>query len=353
MYDYLIVGQGLAGSVLSLSLLKEGKKIFVIDSPALSSSSKIAAGLYNPIVFKRMVKSWKADELIHFADDFYTYAEYILENKFHYKKNIVKLFVNEQEKELWLKKSGADEGAYLSKTIDEGLFHQYIRGEDGYAEVLRSGYLDVKCFLEEVKKYLLKNNLLMEDVIDHSLIKHNANEVEYKNIKARKLIFCEGYRATENPYFNYLPFKLTKGELLTVRIKNLALDKVINKGVFIVPLGNDLFKVGATYEWNDINEMISEKGKKELTEKLQKVLDVPFEIIEHKAGIRPTVNDRRPLIGLHPQYNNLILFNGMGTKAVMLSPYFAWQLINCLEKNSPLDKEVDIKRFHSLIKTKN
>ena len=345
MYDYIIVGQGIAGSVLALSLLKEGKKIIVIDSPYLSSSSKIAAGLYNPVVFKRMVKSWKADELIPLADKFYEYAEHIFKNKFHYKKNIIKLFVNEQEKELWLKKSAEDDGSYLSKTIHTGLFHKCIRGESGYAEVLQSGYLDVKCFLEEVKKHLLENNLLREEIFDHALIQHNENEVEYKNIKTRKLIFCEGYRATENPYFNYLPFKLTKGELLTVRIKNLTLDKVINKGVFIVPLGNDLFKVGATYEWNEINETVSEKGKNELKEKLEKVLDIPFEIIEHKAGVRPTVNDRRPLLGIHPEYNNLAIFNGMGTKAVMLAPYFASQFINHIEKKSPLDKEVDIKRF--------
>ena len=140
---------------------------------------------------------------------------------------------------------------------------------------------------------------------------------------------------------------LTKGEILLVRIKDFDSQKVINKGVFILPIGNNLYKVGATYEWKDLSETPTEKGKLELLEKLKLVLKVPFELIEHRSGIRPTVKDRRPLIGIHPEHPQLGIFNGMGTKAVLLAPYFAQEFAGFLDGKNALNKEVSIHRFYS------
>ena len=342
--NYLIVGQGIAGSVLALSLLKRGKKILVIDEPSLSSCSKVAAGLYNPIVFKRLSKSWKADELVPAADKFYNEAETLFKKKIHYKKNIVKLFVNEEEKKLWETKKQKAEGKYLSEIFNGSDLPAQVMENKGYAEVTGSGWVDVKIFLDETRNYLSKNNLLKEEIFDHSLIKEGASHREYKSIQAKKIIFCEGYKATENPYFKYLSFKPAKGEVLTIRIKNFTIEKALNKGVFILPVGNNIFRVGATYQWDDLNDITTEKAKEELIEKLKKVIDAPFEIIEHKAGVRPATKDRRPFIGFHPQHSNIGIFNGMGTKAVMLAPYLAGNLIDHIENDIALDTEADIKR---------
>lgn len=112
-----------------------------------------------------------------------------------------------------------------------------------------------------------------------------------------------------------------------------------------MPLGNQLFKVGATYEWDQLNDIPSEEGKFELTKKLNSIISSPYNIVSHDAGVRPSVIDRRPVIGAHPKHNNIYVFNGLGTKAVMLAPYFAKQFVNYLQNNTPLDKEVDINRF--------
>ena len=346
--NYIIVGQGLAGTILAQTFLMEGKSIIVIDELGFSNASRIAAGLFNPVVFKRLVKSWLADELLPSMEEFYRHAELLLGTQFYFKKQILKPFAEEQEKVLWLKKSNEDIGKYLGKKMYDNYINDIIYSPLGASEVMQSGNLDTGIFLTSFRNYYNERELLLEERFDYKQIVISENSVTYKNIVAEKIIFCEGYKALENPYFSWLPFKLTKGEIITIKLNGnhvIPIDKVINKGVFILPLGNNTYKVGATYEWQDLSQLPTEKGKSDLIEKLQKVLKVPFEITDHQAGVRPTVSDRRPLIGLHPDHPSLAVFNGLGTKGVMLAPYFAKQFVKFLEHQLPLDKEANINRF--------
>jgi glycine/D-amino acid oxidase-like deaminating enzyme len=347
-YNYIIIGQGLAGTILAHTLIQKKKSVLIIDQEELSNTSKIAAGLYNPVVFKRLVKSWLADDLLPFMDHFYPEAEKVVETKFYFQKHILKPFAEEQEKVLWLKKCKEEIGMYLSDTIYTDIFSEIIYNPLGAAEVVQAGNLDTRTFLNAFRMYFKKQAALLEEKFEYDQLIIEENSVQYKNNIAEKIIFCEGYKTIDNPYFNWLPFKLTKGEIITVKLlseQEIPSEKVINKGVFILPIGNNTYKVGATYEWNDLTETPTEKGKQELIAKLEKVIKLPFEVIHHEAGIRPTVNDRRPLIGLHPEHSQLAVFNGMGTKGVMLAPFFANQLMCFLESNTALDKEVDIARF--------
>jgi glycine oxidase len=347
-YNYIIVGQGIAGTVLAHTLLAEGKSVLIIDEGAEHSTSAIAAGLYNPVVFKRLVKSWLADELIPFMDVFYKDAEQLLGEQFYFKKQIVKLFADEAEKVFWLKKSQEEVGSYLSKTIDPHFLNELIDNPYGSAEVMSAGNLDTRIFLNAFRNYFTQKGCLLPDKFVYGDLSISAKGVSYRNNDADKLIFCEGYKTIANPYFKWLPFKLTKGELITVKLTGdavIPMEKVINKGVFILPLGNNTYKVGATYEWQDLSEQPTEKGKMYLVEKLQKVIQAPFEIIAHQAGVRPTVLDRRPLIGLHPEHASIGIFNGMGTKGVMLAPYFAKHFSSFLENKTTLSDEVNCNRF--------
>jgi glycine oxidase len=347
-YDYIIIGQGIAGTVMAHTLLTEGKSVLIIDEGMENSTSAIAAGLYNPVVFKRLVKSWMADELIPYMDAFYTDAEQLLGQQFYYKKQIVKLFADVAEKEFWLKKAEEEVGFYLSKAIDNHFLNELIENPHGAAEVKSAGNLDTGVFLKAFRNRFIRQGCLLQEKFDHGDLSVSEGKVSYHNNDADKIIFCEGHHSVNNPYFKWLPFKLTKGELLTIQLKGTAqipLNKVINKGVFILPLNNNTYKVGATYEWADLTEQPTEKGKQELIEKLKKVIQVPFEIVQHQAGIRPTVHDRRPLIGLHPAYPSVGIFNGMGTKGVMLAPYFAKHFSLFLDKKENLSEEVNCNRF--------
>ena len=346
--DFIIVGQGIAGSVLALSLIKAGYKIHVINKPQLSTSSKIAAGIWNPIVFKRLTKSWLADDLIPELLNFYEYCEKSLNTTLIHKRSIIKPFTEEQEKILWLKKANNPENknSFLDKQIYENLHldEKYIT--KSYSKVIQAGNLDVEHFLESTKNYLDNNTSYIEEEFDYAQLIITSQAVIYKTIIAKNIIFCDGHLITKNPYFNWIPMKPAKGEILTIHCPNLNLQNdIFNKGFFIMPLKNDLYKVGATYEWETINDMPTEKGKAELIQKLNSVITSPYLIVSHDAGVRPSVIDRRPVVGKHPEYKNVFIFNGLGTKAVMLAPYFAKQLVNYIQNDSVIDKEVNPERF--------
>jgi glycine/D-amino acid oxidase-like deaminating enzyme len=170
---------------------------------------------------------------------------------------------------------------------------------------------------------------------------------KYKNIAAENIIFCEGFSTRSNPYFNYLPLRQTKGEALIFESNELPENKIIGGVCNITPLGNHQFYAGATYDWDDIDLAPTEKKKTALIQKIEQTIKIPFKIIDHKAGIRPTVIDRRPLIGSHPKHKKMFIFNGLGTKGLSLAPYFANHFIDCLAMNTALHTEVDIKRFES------
>lgn len=323
IYDFIIVGQGLAGSVLSLSLIKSGYTVCVIDKPSMSSCSHAAAGIWNPVVFKRLTKSWLADDVVPELMAFYSHTETLFDVKLIHERSILKPFTEQQEKNLWTKKA-ENENNFLDRKIYKDLKLTEKNTISEYSKVLKAGNLDVKLFLECTKKYLISVTGYLEDHFDHSLLKDNGGEVSYKSVSARQIVFCEGHLISQNPFFRYIPMKPAKGEVLTIYCEELLLEKdILNKGIFILPQGNHTYKVGATYEWEQLNDLVTEQAQQELTKKLEAIISVPYTIIEHKAGIRPAVIDRRPVIGKHPERNNYYVFNGFGTKAVMLAPYFA------------------------------
>lgn len=343
--DFIIVGQGIAGSVLSLSLMAADYNVLVIDAPNLSSSSKIAAGIWNPIVFKRLTKSWLADDLIPELQSFYSFWGEELNTALIHQRSIIKAFTEEQEKNLWIKKA-TDGNLFLDNQVYEDLSIDEANTIKSYSKVLHAGNLDVAHFIAHVKIYLKNKQSYLEEEFDYNTLQISTNEILYKNIKASNIIFCDGHLITQNPYFNWIPMKPAKGEILTIYCEALKLKQdIFNKGFFIMPLGNDLYKVGATYEWEALNDIPTEKGKAELEKKLNTIISSPYQIISHDAGIRPSTIDRRPVVGAHPDFKNAFVFNGMGTKAVMLAPYFAKQLVSNIKNNTPIDSEVNPNRF--------
>ncbi len=173
--------------------------------------------------------------------------------------------------------------------------------------------------------------------------------VQYKNITATKIVFSEGSFLPQNPYFNYLPMREAKGELLLIKVPDLDIDFTLKSGVFMVPYGNNLYIVGATYNWEDKSFEPTQKAQEEIEKKLKKFLHLPYQIIDYKIGIRPTIKDRRPLLGKHPKYPNLAVLNGLGTRGIIIAPSIAQALYDNLENDKPILKEMDCQRFHSAL----
>ncbi|WP_296149885.1 FAD-dependent oxidoreductase [uncultured Flavobacterium sp.] len=347
MIDYLIVGSGLAGIAFAETALENKKSILVFDNNS-QQSSKVAGGLYNPVILKRFSEVWEAQEQISLLNSFYSKLEKKLDAKFDFKIPIYRKLFSVEEQNNWFI---ATDKIGLAPFLSSKLVAKKYDGIDSpfnYGEVLQTGYVDTEKLLTNYHQFLENENLLLREEFDYSLLEINSDFVQYKNIKAKNIIFAEGFGMMANPYFSKLPLDGTKGELLIIKVANLNLDVVIKTSVFILPLENDLYKVGATYNWKDKTNLPTEEGRQELLENLKEILNCDFEIIEHLAGVRPTVKDRRPMIGTHPNHKRIHLLNGLGTRGVMLAPAMAKALFENLEFEKPLDKTIDIKRFRKV-----
>ncbi|WP_396186725.1 NAD(P)/FAD-dependent oxidoreductase [Flavobacterium sp.] len=344
MIDYLIVGSGLAGISFSEIALQNNKTILVLDNNS-QNSTKIAGGLYNPVILKRFSEVGHAKEHLVIMNDFFTVLEKKLNCKVDFKMPILRKFFSVEEQNNWFT---ASDKANLASFLSINLISKKYLSIDspfGYGEVLQTGYVDTALLVSKYKEYLISNKWFLEESFDYSLLQEEKNGIKYKDFKARHIIFAEGFGMHSNPYFKELPLDGTKGELLVIKAPLLDLDVILNTSVFILPLGNNLFKVGATYNWTDKTDKPTEEGKAELIEKLKEIINCDFEIVRHFAGVRPTVKDRKPLVGTYSDHNSIHIINGLGTRGVMLGPSMAKALFENIEFQILLDKTIDIKRF--------
>lgn len=300
------------------------------------------------MVLKRKVKSWKVDELFPFLIE--TYQE--LESQFGvdfllHDFPILKPISSANELNEW--QQAIDE-KWLSPYVDsvvrktpDGLFQNSVLGS---VTIKGAGFLRIGKLVLAYRNYLKQKGFLVEEEFDYESIQANAS-VSYKGISADRIIFCEGRFISENPFFNWLPFRPTKGQMLTVRVpEELTPDRIYNQQFLLFPTEEkNIFRLGATYEWHNLDETPSQESTDELLERAQKALNIHFEVLDAQAAIRPNVADRRPTIGRHPEKENLFLFNGMGSKGVMLAPYFAKQLVDHIYSSAEIEPEVNLNRF--------
>lgn len=342
--DYIVVGSGLAGIAFCEQLRVAGKDFVVFDDRSQQSSS-VAAGLYNPVILKRFTKVWNAKEQLALALPKYKALEKLLGVKLDYPLPVYRRFMSVEEQNDWF--TASDKPIleeYLSTQLIKTV-NASITANFGYGEVLHSGRIDTAQLVRSYRAFLSQNNQRMEESFDYNLLVIAEDHVVYKTIQAQYIVFAEGFGLSRNPYFNHLPLQGTKGEMLTIKAPDLIMDFIMKSSVFIVPLENDLFWIGATYERQDKTHSITENAKEELVDKLKKIITCDFEIVTQVAGIRPTTKDRRPLVGSHEDHKNVFVLNGLGTRGVMISPYVAEQLFNHIEYGHVLDPVIDIKRI--------
>lgn len=349
MIDFIIVGNGLAANVLALYCRSQHISYHIIGNSSLSSCSHIAAGIWNPVVFKRMTKSWQADELIPELNEFYSQAEKKLGAQFYNQRQIIKPFFSPEEKNFWTKKSLTALGDY----IDAGESTSHINQShfvipEKYGIVKQSGNIDLPSFFNACLEYNKNNTSITEETFDYANLKIAENTIQYKNITAKNIVFCEGYLVKNNPLFNWVPLNPVKGEVLEIECDQLKPSAdIYNRNGFIFNLKDKYYKVGATYNWSDLTETPTKEGLNELSAKLSAMITAPYKILKHQAGIRPSSIDRRPIIGSHPNYKNVYVFNGLGTKGVMIAPLLSKKFVNFYLNKGELETEINVSRFYS------
>jgi len=343
--DYIIVGFGLAGLTFAEQLRKNNKS-FIVISKLNKSSSIVAGGMYNPVILKRFTLAWKANEQLKTAIPFYQKIEAYLQDSFLVPLPLYRIFNNIEEQNNW--HIAADKptlSPFLSQKFIENN-NQYIQANHKFGNVTQSGRLKVGHLINSYLKTLLEKQQFIEGKFEYQSLIQNTNSITYKNYTAKNIVFCEGFGMKDNPLFNYLPLKPSKGETITIEAKNLNLTSIVKSGVFIVPTGTiNQYLVGATYNWTDETWDATLNGKEELIRKLNKFITCPYTVVQQLAGIRPTVKDRRPLLGQHPTHKNTYILNGLGTRGVIAAPTVSKQLFDYIEHKTPLDPTIDIQRF--------
>lgn len=342
--DYIVVGLGLAGLAFAEELLKANKSFMVFEDNS-QTSSLVAGGVYNPVQLKRYTPVWNADEQLKKALPFYENLEKKFKTTFDSKFVTKKVFKSIEDQNNWF---SALDNPKLIPFLDDKLDHtkkQGILADFGFGNVKQTGRIDTKKLVDTYRVYLKEASKITFEQFNHQKIKFHKNHLSYKDMIANRIVFCEGFGMKENIFFNYLPLNEVKGELITIHAPNLNINFQLKSTLFILPLGGDRYKVGATFNWSDKTSKPSKEGKEELVEKLEKVINVPYTILSQNAGIRPTVKDRRPLVGVQPAFPSLAILNGLGTRGVMIAPTMAEALFNYLEKGKELAPEINIKRF--------
>lgn len=351
---FLIIGQGLAGTLTGHRLETAGHTVHYTDAPAQTAASTIAAGIINPITGRRFVKSWRIDELIPEAKGLYSQLEKILGAKFWYDQPLIRTLYNKGDLNDWQVRS-ADPGypEYMDDQPDTGRLPQLTDAVFAYVGVRHTARVDVAALVQAYREKLVQENRFSKKETDFSdipaLLGGGAGAKEGLNSRKRydHIICCEGWRARHNPYFSYLPHSGNKGEILIIKTKAPVLDRMFKHRIFLVPLADGTYWVGATNENRfDDDDSPTLANRTFLEDRLAEILTgTDYEVIGHRAAVRPTVKDRRMFIGQHPEVPGLWILNGLGTKGASLAPLGSRWLVEAILAGKEIPAEVDIRRF--------
>jgi len=348
--DFLLVGQGISGSLLYYALTKAGAKCVVIDNNKPNSASRVAAGLINPVTGRRLVKSWIIDDLLPALKRTYSVIENDLNIKCLYESaltwhlpatDIVEAFDKrlDEQSDFLAEANTAEELAFFNFPFKAG-------------NITPCNIVDVQLLLDSIRTRIDGSGNLFNEIFNHQLLQLKDEAVQYKNLRAKKIIFCEGSSAINNPWFAQLPYSLNKGEALIISIKELPRNRIYKFKQTLVPLPgeDDLWWYGSNYIWEYADELPTKEYREAAERELRSWIKLPFSIVDHKAAIRYATVERRPFIGFHPTHSALGIFNGWGTKGCSLVPFFAEQFAeHLMNPQIPIHQEADVKRYSRVL----
>ncbi|AHH04645.1 tRNA 5-methylaminomethyl-2-thiouridine biosynthesis bifunctional protein MnmC [Borrelia miyamotoi] len=346
-YEFAVIGGGIAGSTLTYEILQRKKSVILFDNGDKKATTT-SGGLINPIMGRKMNIAWREPEIFTFAIQYYKEMEQNINCNFLKENLIFRPFTTKKQKEELILKIKNDENIrdFIVEIKNEKVY-DFSNDNDG-GVLIKGAILNTNLYIQSLKQYFIKHNAYIEAEINEDQIKTNNKFFTINKIKFKKLIFTRGYKEQIRGTFSYLPFRLAKGEILIIEIKGLRLKEIYNRHVSLIPLQDNKFYLGGTYEWENLNIKTNEWAKKELLDKLKKITNLNCKVIQHKAHIRPSTIDREPFIGEHPKHKNKFILNGFGTRGISMAAYLSKVILDYIDTKSNLPTYYDIKRHENL-----
>ncbi|MDO5655958.1 MAG: FAD-dependent oxidoreductase [Flavobacteriaceae bacterium] len=341
--DYIIVGYGVA-AVCFAGLCLSRQKSFVIFDDGEKAASHIAAGMFNPIILYRFTSVFKGWEQMKSLQTAFSRLENLVQTKVIYKIPVYRILADAEEAKIWEKKAVQDAilNEFLNPVVIENNFKN-IKADYGFGEVYNTGRIDFSQLLFQFSQKFqsfFRNEKFIFSELD---LKNNS----YQNIKFNHLIFAEGIKVENNPYFNFIPIIKNKGETLIIESDAELPEIAFKSKSFLMPLGNKKYYVGSTYDKKFNSPEITTENRISLENNLQSFFKGNYKVVSHQAGLRPTTGDRRGIIGQHPKFDALHVLNGLGTHGAMNAAYLAEMLFNKIEDNQSILPEFDVKRWYA------
>lgn len=300
----------------------------------------------DPISGQRFFQAWQADTVLPYARDFYARVESKCQAIFFHVKPSIRFFQSEDERNLWEDKHSLPKVRDYFPSPPRPYFSEQIKAPYEGVEVVGSGHLDTQTFLSKSRHYFSTHHSVITSTFTHSDLTQFDDHIEWQGISARFIIFCEGWMASYNPWFSWLPFNHSKGNILTLGIQKIPTSHILHLGKWALPLTEDRLKFGATYDKNFRDELPDSSAKEDLLTYAQAWFKSPLTVLDHQAAIRPISLDNKPIIGAHPTHPRLLILNTLGSRGVSLAPYYSHQLLSSIFGQAPLDADVRLTRYH-------
>lgn len=344
--DAIIVGQGIAGSCLALELMDRGLDVQIFDDSWNGAACLAAAGVLNPITGKRLAKSWRSEAALPFAKEFYAGLQERLGGEFFFRREILQLCKSGEEAELWRRRKG--DPAYSGFLSDRAAPGSLAPLNDNFGSfcIGFSAWVEAPRAMECLRRHFLERGVLRLERADYSEVEFTGVSVRLRGVEAKRIIFCEGWRAVDNPWFGWLPYRPARGEILTLKISADLPDKIIHREKWLMRHRGDLFRCGSTWDRENFRAASpTPEARAELEKALSSIIPgTPFETVGQESGVRPCTATTRPHLGVHPKIPNAYSFNGFGSKGYALSPFFARHFADWLLDGGTLDREADLAR---------
>jgi glycine oxidase len=341
--DYIIAGQGLAGSILALELERLGADVILVDPGRENTCSRVAGGLITPITGIRLVVTAGYPEFFSYATGFYRRWEHVWHASFYHETEMVRLWKTPEEGRIWQKKKLNPEYNRLVLATDEEMNlcpQSFHRPHGGIA--MQGARLDTRAFLDAARLHWEGTGKMIRDSVGPEDLAWQNGKLHWKDVTAKGVIFCTGAATAQLPWFQWAPWRNASGDILTLNVEKWTESRVINGGSWLLPLGGTRVLAGATHDDKNPSDEPRPEGRAELERRIRQFLQLPYSVTDHVSAIRPIFHGTRILMGRHPAHDGLLIFNGLASKGVLKAPWYATIFAEHLCEGKPLPAENDI-----------